>query len=148
MRSALLTLPKKNGKTGLCAAIGLCHLCGPMAVPRGQIVSAAADRAQAALIHAEMSAFADTNPLIHDRLIFRDFKKQIEDSITGSTYSAISSDARRQHGKSGSLILCDEVGSWHGSSLFEALSTSQGAWESPLFITLSTQNAEPHSVMT
>jgi phage terminase large subunit-like protein len=56
VRQALITVPRKNGKTQLSAALALCHLAGPEAVPRGQIYSAAADRAQATIIMREMVA--------------------------------------------------------------------------------------------
>src|SRR5262245_50975446 len=49
-RSALICVPRKNGKTALSAALALVHLLGPEAERRGQIVSAAADRGQAALL--------------------------------------------------------------------------------------------------
>ena len=49
VRSALLSMGRKNGKTGLCAMLALAHLCGPLAEQRGQIYSAAADRKQAGL---------------------------------------------------------------------------------------------------
>src|SRR5437016_94390 len=40
VRQALITLPRKQGKTTLTAALALCHLCGPEAEPRGEIYSA------------------------------------------------------------------------------------------------------------
>ena len=41
VRQALITMPRKNGKTGLTAALALAHLCE--AEERGQVYSAAAD---------------------------------------------------------------------------------------------------------
>src|SRR5262245_26247587 len=35
VRTALLTMARKNGKSGLVAALALAHLCGPEAEPRG-----------------------------------------------------------------------------------------------------------------
>ena len=52
---------RKNGKSGLCAAIALAHLCGPEAERRGQIVVAASDRDQSGLIFDEMVAFIEDN---------------------------------------------------------------------------------------
>src|SRR5262245_10581921 len=53
-RSALICLPRKSGKTTLAAALALAHLVGPEAEDRGQVLSAAADRAQAAILYNEM----------------------------------------------------------------------------------------------
>jgi hypothetical protein len=52
-RQAVISLPRKNGKTQLGAAILLCHLAGPEAEPRGQVVSAAVSRDQATLLMRE-----------------------------------------------------------------------------------------------
>jgi len=148
VRNALLTIPRKQGKTALAAALALCHLCGPEAEQRGQVVSAAADRAQAALIYNEMKAFALGNKHLADRLVFREFVKEIEDTQTASTYRALSSDGKKAHGLSPSFIVADELAQWRGRELWDALVTSTGARAEPLFITISTQSADPHSVMS
>src|SRR6476646_727494 len=44
VRQALITIPRKNGKSSFTAALALCHLCGPEREPRGEIYSAANDR--------------------------------------------------------------------------------------------------------
>ena len=49
VRQVVISMPRKNGKTGLTAVLGLLHLCGPEAVERGQVYSAATERKQAAL---------------------------------------------------------------------------------------------------
>src|SRR5438094_473077 len=41
VRTGLLTIARKNGKTGLCAALAAAHLIGPEAAPRRQVVAAA-----------------------------------------------------------------------------------------------------------
>lgn len=62
VRTALLTMARKNGKSGLVAALALAHLCGPEAEPRGQVYSAAADRNQAAILFREMRAMVLASP--------------------------------------------------------------------------------------
>ena len=47
VRTALLSMGRKNGKTQLAAALALCHLSGPEAESRGEIYSCANDRFQA-----------------------------------------------------------------------------------------------------
>jgi phage terminase large subunit-like protein len=44
VRTGLLSVARKNGKTGLCAALALCHLLGPEMERRGQICVGATDR--------------------------------------------------------------------------------------------------------
>ena len=143
VRTALISMGRKGGKTTLSAALALCHLCGPEAVPRGQIVSAAADRAQAAILYAELRAFALADQDIADRLIFRDYNKTVEDVVTGSTFKALSADHRKAHGLSPTVAICDEVAQWRGRELLDALRTGLGAHAEPLLIAISTRSPDP-----
>jgi phage terminase large subunit-like protein len=143
VRTAVVSMGRKNGKSALAAALALVHLVGPESVQRGQIVSAASDRAQAALIYKELQAFALASEEIAERLVFRDFNKTVEDTITGSTFSALSSDARKAHGLSPVVAICDEVAQWHGRELLDALRTGQGAHAEPLLLAISTRSPDP-----
>lgn len=143
VRLALLTMGRKNGKTGLAAALALAHLCGPEAVRGGQVLSGAADRAQAAIVYNAMKAMALTRQDLADRLIFRDFKKEIEDVETGSIYQALSSDARKAHGTSPSFWIGDELAQWRGRDLLDALQTGMGAHAEPLGFVISTRSPDP-----
>lgn len=148
VRQALLAIPRKNGKTQLAAALALCHLAGPEAESRGQVLSAAADRDQAALIFREMLALIEADEHLSDRIIVRHFNKSLEDAETGSTYQALSSDARKAHGLSPSFVVCDELAQWHGRELYDNLVTGTGARAEPLVVTISTMSADPNSVMS
>lgn len=148
VRTALITMPRKNGKTGLAAALALCHLFGPEAEPRGQVYSAAADRNQAAIIYREMKAMIEACEALTARAIIRDFTKSIEDSETGSTYQALSADARSKHGFSASCIIYDELAQAPDRELFDVLTTSTAAREEPLIMVISTQTNDPHHVMS
>ena len=145
VRLALLTMGRKNGKTGLAAALALAHLCGPEAVQGGQVLSGAADRAQAAIVYGAMKAMALLRPDLADRLTFRDFKKEIEDVQTGSIYQALSSDARKAHGLSPNFWIGDELAQWRGRDLLDALTTGMGAHAEPLGFVISTRSADPEN---
>jgi len=134
---------RKNGKTGFAAALGLAHLAGPEAVRGGQVLSGAADRAQAAIVYAAMKAMALASPELAERVIFRDFRKEAEDVVTDSTYQALSSDARKAHGLSPSFWIGDEVAQWRGRDLIEALRTGMGAHSEPLGLVISTRSCDP-----
>ncbi|WP_458096235.1 terminase large subunit [Roseomonas sp. WA12] len=148
VRQALITMGRKNGKTALAAALALAHLCGPEAEQRGQVFSAAADRGQAALIFAEMRAFILADPALSARIVIREFKKELEDEITGSIYLPLSSDARKAHGLSSSFYVCDELAQWPSRVLLDNLRTGTGARAEPLGIVVSTMSADPFHVMT
>jgi phage terminase large subunit-like protein len=110
VRQALITVPRKNGKTTFSAALALCHLAGPEAIPRGQIYSAAADRAQATIIMREMVALIRADAELSDRVIIREHAKTLEDATTRSMYGALSCDERKAHGLSPSAAVLDERG--------------------------------------
>lgn len=148
VRTALITMPRKNGKTGLTAALALCHLFGPEAEARGQVYSAAADRNQAAIMYREMKAMIEADERLAVRAIIRDFAKSIEDAETGTVYLALSAEARSKHGFSASCIIYDELAQALNRELYDVLTTSTGARDEPLTIVISTQTNDPHHVMT
>lgn len=148
VRRALLSYPRKQGKTALAAALALCHLAGPEAEPRGQVYSAASDRDQAAILFREMVAMIQAHAYLQERIIIRQFAKSLEDAVTGSTYQALSSDARKAHGLSPSFVVCDELAQWKSRELYDNLATGTGARHEPLMLVTSTQSPDPNHVMS
>lgn len=148
VRQALLSIARKNGKTGLIVGIALAHLVGPEAENRGEIGSAANDREQAALVFDEIEAIIERVPWIESITNVQRFKKLIE--VTGdppggkgrgSVYEALSSDAKTKHGASPSLWIYDELAQSLKRELLDTLQTSQGGRAEPLGIVISTQSA-------
>lgn len=148
VRTALLSMPRKNGKTQISAVLALAHLCGPCAEMRGQVYSAASDRNQASLIFKEMMAVIDRVPWMAERLNVRSFNKLIEDDETGSTYEALSSDARKAHGLNPSFVVCDEVAQWRGRDLYDNLVSGMDAREQPLVVVIGTQAEDDENLMS
>lgn len=148
VRTALLSMPRKNGKTQLSAVLALAHLCGPCAEMRGQVYSAASDRNQASLIFKEMMAVIDRVSWMAERLNVRSFNKLIEDDETGSTYEALSSDARKAHGLNPSFVVCDEVAQWRGRDLYDNLVSGMDAREEPLVVVIGTQAEDDENLMS
>ena len=98
VRTAVLSMGRKNGKTQLAAALALCHLCGPEAENRGEVYSCANDRFQAGKIFDEMVAMISAHPWLSLRTNIGRFKKQIEDLRTGSMYVALTAEAKTKMG--------------------------------------------------
>jgi phage terminase large subunit-like protein len=148
IRQVLVTIPRKNGKTQIAAALALCHLVGSEAEQRGQVYSAAADRKQAALILRELVAFVRADKKLSDRIIIREHSKTLEDVITGSTYEALSSDSKKAHGLNVSMAVLDELAQWPKRDLYDALTTGGAARAEPLFVVISTQSHDKNHVMS
>jgi phage terminase large subunit-like protein len=151
VRTGLLSVGRKNGKTGLCAALALCHLLGPEAERRGQIVVGATDRDQSALIFDELCAFIEDNEDFASRTNIKRHEKVVEDLENGSKFRALSSDAKKAHGLSPSVVILDELAQWgtgKGRALYNALTTAQGARRDPLVLVIGTQSEDDHSLMS
>jgi len=151
VRQALQTLGRKNGKTALVSGLALAHLCGPEAEPRGEVYSAASDRDQAARVFREMEATILEDEDLASRCNIQRFAKKIEVTDgpgAGSTYVALSSDARKAHGLSPSFAICDEVAQWQNRELYDNLTTGMGARDEPLTVVISTQSGDPNSLMS
>ncbi|QGA56251.1 terminase large subunit [Brucella sp. 2280] len=151
VRTAVLSMARKNGKTQLAAGLALCHLMGPEAEPRGEIYSAALTRDQAAKLFQEMVAILQAHPELDDRANIIRFNKQIEVLFgdgAGSIYAALSADAGSKMGLSPSFVVYDELGSAPNRDLFDALDTATGARDNPLMVCISTQAAADHHVFS
>lgn len=148
VRTAVLSMPRKQGKTAIAAGLALCHLSGPEAEQRGQVYSAANDRAQAALIYNEMAAIIERVPFLDERISLRRHAKEMEDFENGSVYAALSADVPGKHGLSPSFCVYDELGQAPKRDLLDALDTAMGARAEPLMLVISTQAADDLAPMS
>jgi phage terminase large subunit-like protein len=142
VRIAVLSEPRGNGKTGLLCGLALGHLLGPESEPRGEIYSAAIDRAQAALLFSEMEAVIVAVPEFDCRVNIVRFHKKLEvldGDGEGSVYEALSADARRAHGLSPTLWVYDEMAQAKNRELLDNLTTAMGKRQRSLGIVISTQ---------
>jgi phage terminase large subunit-like protein len=142
-RRAILSTPRKNAKTALCAALLLAHLCGPPARnrPNSQLYSAAQSRDQAAIIFSLAVKMVRMNRDLAQAVIIRETAKELLCPELGTKYKALSAEASTAFGLSPALIIFDELGQCRGphSPLYEALETATVAQAAPLSIIISTQ---------
>jgi phage terminase large subunit-like protein len=140
-RRAILSFGRKNGKTGLAAALLLVHLVGPCAIPNSNLYSAAQSRDQAALIFHMAAKMVRLSPELRLAVDIKDSTKELVCPALGTRYRALSADASTSFGLSPVFIIHDELGQVRGprSALYEALETATGAQEAPLSVIISTQ---------
>ncbi len=141
VRQAVLSIPRKGGKSSLAAGLLLCHLLGPEAEQRGQLYSAALDQSQASLVLAEMIAIIEATPWMLERVNIKRQVKEIHDLQNGSLFKALSAKVGSKMGLSASFVVYDEYGQSASRELYDALYTSMGARKEPLMLTISTQAA-------
>lgn len=148
VRTAIMSMGRKNGKTQLAAALALCHLSGPEAEQRGEIYSCANDRFQAGKLFAEMVALIQHHKELSLRTNVIRFRKEIEDLSNGSFYAALSAEAKTKMGLSPSFIVYDELGQAAGRALYDAMDSALGARKEPLLLVISTQAADDFAPMS
>lgn len=143
-RRAYLSIARKNGKTGILAGIVLAHLVGPEAKQNSQIISGARSRDQAAQIYNYASKMIMLSPELSEVVRIIPSGKKLVGLPLNVEYRALSAEAKTAHGLSPIVAILDEVGQVRGSQddFIDAITTAQGAHESPLLIAISTQAAD------
>lgn len=149
-RRAILSVSRKNGKTGIIAALLLAHLVGPEAKQNSQLVSGAMSRDQAALVFNLASKMVQLSPALSKIVKIIPSGKRLIGLTMNTEFRALAADGKTAHGLSPALIIGDEFGQIRGpqSDFVDALTTSQGAHESPLLITISTQAANDADLLS
>lgn len=133
-RSALIGLPRKNGKSAWLSVIVLDHiLFGPAG---GEAYSCAADREQAKIVFGTVREMVGMDPELSDLLtVTRD---AIYNSANGSVYKALSAEAFTKEGLSPTLVAFDELHAQPNRELYDVMSLAQGARIEPQLIAITT----------
>lgn len=142
-RRAILSIARKNGKSGLIAGLLLAHLVGPEAKQNAQIVSGAMSREQSALVFNLASKMVQQSPKLSSLVRIIPSGKRLIGLPMNVEFRALAADGKTAHGLSPVLAILDETGQVRGpqSDFIDAITTSQGAHEAPLLIAISTQAA-------
>jgi phage terminase large subunit-like protein len=144
-RTCYIEVPRKNGKSEICAAIALYGLIGD-GIQGAEVYSAAADRDQAALVFNVAAQMVRNDPVLASRLKIIESQKRIVDHKTGSFYRAISAEAYSKHGFNASLLIYDELHAAPNRELWDVLTTSMGARSEPLVVAITTAGYDRHSI--
>ena len=140
-RTALIGLPRKNGKSAWLAAVALEHLVfGPSG---GEVYSCAADRAQAKIVFDTVKEMIRLQPDLSEFLqVFRD---AIFNPKNGATYRALSAEAFTKEGLSPTLVAFDEVHAQPNRELWDVMQLAAGARTSPMMIGITTAGVKVDS---
>jgi phage terminase large subunit-like protein len=138
-RIGSLWVPKKNGKTTLCAGLAL-YLLRYDREPGAEIYCAAGDRKQAGIVYDIASGMAKGSPSDRFRESIEpiDSQKTLRDTKTASVMRALSADAGLQEGLDWSGMIFDELHVQKNRKLFDTLKGGGAARMEPLFLSIST----------
>jgi phage terminase large subunit-like protein len=145
-RTCLLMLPRKNGKSEICAALAIYFLLFDGEIG-AEVYSAAADKDQAALVFNVAAQMIRNDPELLEECEIIDSQKRIVHRKSGSFYRAISAEAYSKHGFNASVVIYDELHAAQTRELWDVLSTSQGARSQPLMMAITTAGYDRHSIL-
>lgn len=144
-RTALVAIPRKNGKSMLAAALALYALFadGEMGA---EVYSAAADREQASLVFNMAAQMIRMSPELSRRCKIIDSQKRIVYYEYNSFYHAISAEAYSKHGASPTFVVYDEIHCAPNRDLWDVLATGMGARTQPMMLALTTAGYDKNSI--
>jgi phage terminase large subunit-like protein len=142
-RKLYVEIPRKNGKSTLCAGIAL-YLLHADQEPGGEVYSAAADREQAAIVFdVAKQMVMQSEPLRRRSEVYRRSMVVLE---SASSYRVLSADAFTKHGLNASGIVVDEVHAQKNRELIDVLTTSVGSRRQPLEAYITTAGYDRNSI--
>lgn len=143
-RTAYIEIPRKNGKSTLCAGLALYLLCAD-GEPGADIYSAAADRDQAAIVFDTAKGMFAASAELEE--MGQAFKRVITTHDSPPcVYRVLSADAYTKHGLNASGIVFDELHAQPNRDLWDVLTTSTGARRQPLTIAITTAGYDRNSI--
>lgn len=143
-RRAYLSMARKNAKTATIACILVAFLVGPEARQNSQLLSGARSREQAGQVYNYASKMVMLSPVLSGLVKITPSSKSMIGIPMNTEYRASSAESKTAMGGSPLLAILDEVGQVKGpqDDFIDAITTSQGAHESPILIAISTQAAD------
>ena len=119
----------------------MAHVAGPVARRNTQIVSGAQSRDQAALVFDLAEKMVQMSQVLSKFVRIIPSGKRLVGLRQNVEYKALSAEGKTAFGLSPVLAILDEVGQVQGprDKFVSAITTSQGAYENPLLIAISTQ---------
>lgn len=143
VRTALLGVPRKAGKSTLSAALALYGLFAD-GEPGVEVYAVAGDRDQARNVFDAARMMVQANPTMarHAKVA----RHWIEVPDRNALFRVLSADGRRQHGLNPHLVVFDELHVQPTSELWEAMTSGMGARSQPLTIAITTAGYDRQSI--
>lgn len=134
-REMLLYVPRKNGKSPMCAGIGAYVFFADRESGQ-QDYLAAADREQAGMLFRHVKGMIENNPAMLERCRIYGGRAEAGQSRScvkpdGSFLRVVSADASTKHGGNSHLILVDELHAQPNRELVDVLQTSMASANRP-----------------
>lgn len=141
VRTALVSMPRANGKTGLAAALSLAEL---FLGDSPEVLVVASDERQARITFNLVKRMIEMNPVLSDRVLI--YQNRIEVPSTGGVLIPLPADPNALHGWDPSLLIVDELHTVT-ESVWEAVTSVTGKRPESLTLAISTPASSQDSIM-
>jgi phage terminase large subunit-like protein len=135
-----LEVPRKNGKTPICAILGLWCLVAD-GEASAEVYSVATKEDQAKISWRDGVAFVQRSPGWGQFVRVR--VKEIDHPLSGSFWRPLGSDSATLDGLRPSCVLADELHAWRDRALWDVLNSAFGGRRQPLFAQITTAGDNP-----
>ena len=144
-RNAYIEVPKKNGKSTLCAGLSL-YLLIADGEAGAEVYSAAADHEQASIIYREAAAMVRASAELSGHVIPVDSTKRLTFPRGNAFYKALSSEVKTKEGMNIHALIFDELHAQRSRDLWDALTYGGASRRQPLTIAITTAGYDRHSI--
>lgn len=142
-RIVYVEVPKKTGKSALCAGLALILLCADNE-PGAEIYSCAADRDQARIVFDTAKQMAEESPEIAARVSI--YRSAIVYRKNNSVYKVVSADAYNKHGFNPHGVIFDELHAHRNRELWDVMKKGRVSRRQPILIAITNSGWDRTSV--
>lgn len=144
-RYVLVKVPRKNGKTGFVAPLGLLQLSHPPPFARCEVYSVATKEDIAKIVLKDAMRLVRTNNAWARR--FRPRHKSLTHGKSDSEWKPLGSDSDTLDGLRPELVVMDELHAWRDRALWDVMNSAFGAAYSPLILQITTEGKDESGLL-
>lgn len=130
-------IPKKNGKSFLCSALGIYFTCAD-GEPGAKVFATATSKDQASIVHKEAQKMVKASQALADELEVIASRSLIRFNGMQSEFSALASQEGGVDGLNAHALIIDELHRWVGFGLYNTLEYATAARSQPMTLIITT----------
>ena len=146
--NSLMTIPRKNGKTGLMAAIACAMAFGPLWERGVEIVCAATKKDQAKILFREVKKMMMASPVFAMDGTWNYHAESIFSEQHGVSFKPVASAEAGIHGENCNFVLLDEVARMRDLKVYDTLNEAVSTRPNSLVVCFSTMDERVDNPMT
>ena len=138
--TALVTIPRKNGKSGFIAALATAFLFGPLYERGMEILCAATKKDQAKIVFNATMSMMKSSPVFEEDGTFEYYANSIFSEIHAVSFKPVASREAGLHGENCNVVFLDEIARMPDLKVYDTLREATSTRENSLIICFSTQD--------